>query len=154
MASRAALPLTQDQATPWSGDILASLNAQCSAAGESVYTCAKVGLRSFSPLDAATCPVTTDMEMPSIQEKTCTKAGDMIPETGDFQFPSWDQLPLDLQNPTTSAGFHSTIPISTSGFAMPSGDAGQAMAWDNEEMNFTMDMDMDFDMEMDMFGKC
>lgn len=155
LASRAAMPTTQEQ-MPWSGDILASLNAQCSAAGESIYTCAKVGLRSFSPLDSATCPVTNDMEMPSIQEKTCTKAGDMISgEAGDdFQFPSWDQLPLDFQNPTTSAGYSSTIPISTTGFMMPNVDAGGAMAWDNEEMNFAMDLDLDLDMEMDMFGKC
>lgn len=155
LVSRAAMPTTQDQAMPWSGDIL-SMNAQCSAAGESIYTCAKVGLRSFSPLDSATCPVTNDMEMPSIQEKPCTnKTGDMIsPETGDFQFPSWDQLPLDFQNPTTSAGYNSTIPISTTGFAMPNVDAGGAMAWDNEEMNFAMDLDLDLDMEMDMFGKC
>ncbi|KAH7396637.1 hypothetical protein DE146DRAFT_657288 [Phaeosphaeria sp. MPI-PUGE-AT-0046c] len=156
LASHAAITTTQMQAAPWSDDVLAPLLAQCSAAGESVYECAKVGLRSFSPLDPQACPVDNDVGMPTIQEKSCTKTGDIIPETGDFQFPSWDQLPIDLQNPTTSAGFHSTIPISTAGFTMPSMDATaeDVMAWDNEEMNFAMDMDLDFDMETDMFGNC
>lgn len=146
----------REQIAPWSGDDLAPLLAQCSAAGESVYECAKVGLRSFSPLDPQACLVDNDITMPAIQEKSCTKAGDIIPETGDFQFPSWDQLPEDFQNPTTSAGFHSTIPISTTGFTIPNieSTAGDVMAWDNEEMNFAMDMDLDLDMEMDMFGKC
>lgn len=149
MISRKAITTTQ-------GDMLASLMGQCSAAGESVYECAKVGLRSFSPLDAQACPVDNDVAMPAIQEKSCTKAGEIIPETGDFQFPSWDQLPVDLQNPITSADFDSTIPISTTGFTMPNaeGTVGDFMAWDNDEMNFAMDMDMDLDMEMGMFGKC
>lgn len=156
LASRAATMYNREQIAPWSGDDLAPLLAQCSAAGESVYECAKVGLRSFSPLDPQACPVDNDIAMPAIQEKSCTKAGDIIPETGDFQFPSWDQLPEDFQNPTTSAGFHSTIPISTTGFTIPNieSTAGDVMAWDNEEMNFAMDMDLDLDMEMDMFGKC
>jgi len=128
---------------------MASLNAQCSAAGEPIYECAKVGLRSFSPLDEQACPADDAFHMPSIEEKTCTDADMAIPDANAFQFPSWDQLPEELQNPTTSADFFSTIPISTG-----EGSAGNAMAWDNEEMNFAMDMDLDLDLDLNVFGKC
>lgn len=52
------------------------------------------------------------------------------------------------QNPTSSADFNSTIPISTA-----DGGAGNAMAWDNDDMNFAMDMDLDMDMDLIDFGK-
>ena len=135
---------------------LASFGAQCTAAGEPVYECAKVGLRSFSPIDEQACPAENEFSMPAIQEKTCTKAGDAITDTGDFDFPSWDQLPEDFQNPTTSADFHSTIPISTTSASMPSvgASAGSTMAWDNDDMNFAMDMDLDLDLDLNVFGKC
>jgi hypothetical protein len=132
-----------------------SLNAQYSSADQTIHQCAKVGLRSFSPLDSQACPA-TDFGMPSIAEKTCTAADFAIPYPNAFEFPSWDQLPEDLQNPTTSADFCSTIPISaTEG-------GSELMAWENEDMNFAMDMDMDMDMDLDLdlnlgmdgFGKC
>ncbi|KAH8730920.1 hypothetical protein GQ44DRAFT_672939 [Phaeosphaeriaceae sp. PMI808] len=129
---------------------IASLAMQCSAVGDSVYECVKVGLRSFSPLNEQACPA-DDFSISALPEKTCTKDGDPTLHTGSFQFPSWDQLPEDLQNPITSADFCSTIPISTTGIEN-SGDLD--LAWDNEEMNFVMDMDMDLDLDLNMVGKC
>jgi hypothetical protein len=133
---------------------MVSLNAQCSAAGESVNECAKVGLRSFSPLDEQTCPGREDFSMPAIQERTINKAGDVVSDAENFEFPSWDQLPEHLQNPTTSEGFCSTIPIGSTGVSMPSFEStvGNNMAWDNEEMNFAMDLDLDMDLDMNDFG--
>lgn len=140
----------------WLNDVtssMASLNAQCSAAGETTYECAKVGFRSFDPIVERMCTATGDeLAMPSIQEKTCNKNGEATTDIGDFQFPSWDQLPEDFQNPTTSADFHSTIPLSTAA-GIESGTA-TSMAWDNDEMNFMMDMDMDLDLELNVSGKC
>jgi hypothetical protein len=142
--------------TYWLNDAtasMASFNAQCSAAGETTYECAKVGFRSFDPIVEQGCSATNDeLTMPSIQEKTCNKNGDAIADIGDFQFPSWDQLPEDFQNPTTSADFHSTIPISTA--AGVENGTTTSMAWDNDEMNFTMDMDMELDLDLNVFGKC
>jgi hypothetical protein len=137
-----------------------SLNAQCSAAGEPVYQCAKVGLRSFSPLDSQTCPgnnnSNSDLMMPSIQEKTCDKDGNVVMDTSDFQFPSWDELPEDFQNPTSSADFDSSIPITSAefGMVMDDGGDGSGLMWDNEEMNFQMDLDGDMDLELNVLGKC
>jgi hypothetical protein len=126
---------------------MVSLHAQCTAAGESVYECAKVGLRSFSPLDQQACPVDNDFSLSG------NKDGSTVHETDNFQFPSWDQLPADFQNPTTSADFDSTIPISTTGFSMPNipSTAADTLAWDNEEMDFAMDMDIDMDLGFDAF---
>ncbi|KAF2830694.1 hypothetical protein CC86DRAFT_391553 [Ophiobolus disseminans] len=124
---------------------LTSFNAQCSAAGESIYECAKVGLKSFSPLDEQAC-LTEEFQMPSIEEHTCTDSDMAVVDANTFDFPSWDQLPEDFQNPTTSADFYSTIPISASG--------SNAMAWDNDDMNFAMDMDLDLDLDLNVFGKC
>lgn len=67
-----------------------------------------------------------------------------------IHFPTWDQLPVEFQNPTTSADFVSSIPfcaVESSG-----GDGGGGgVAWDGDEgMHFAMDMDMDMDMGMGM----
>lgn len=94
--------------------------------------------------------------MPAIQEKACTKSGNHMPNVLDF--PSWDQLPLDFQNPTTSADYNSGIPISTTGASMSSLEgiiAGDnLMAWDDADLNFTMDMDLDLDNDLNMMGRC
>ncbi|KAJ4371485.1 hypothetical protein N0V83_004703 [Neocucurbitaria cava] len=119
-----------------------------------VYECPTVGLRSFSPIVEQECTA-SDFLIPSIQEKTCNKSGDPI-STDDFQFPSWDQLPADFQNPTTSADYNSSIPISTTGVSMSATEgtaSGNSMAWDDNEMNFTMDMDMDFDLDLTLLEK-
>ncbi|KAF2849853.1 hypothetical protein T440DRAFT_398322 [Plenodomus tracheiphilus IPT5] len=90
-----------------------------------------------------------DPFMAPVQEKTCMRTGE--PGHEDFQFPSWDQLPADLQNPTTSADFSSVIPISTAGTGVPvtTATAGDGtMSWDDGDMNFAMDMDMDFEFNM------
>jgi len=108
---------------------------------------ANVGPMSFSPLDNA-------FSMPPIVEKLCNEQGEeIIPDTADFQFPSWDQLPEEFQNPTSSADLSSTIPVSTTGLSMPHVETNldEFMAWDNEEMNFTMDMDLDLDMDLNTF---
>jgi hypothetical protein len=125
----------------------ASLNAQWTAAEEPVYECATVGLRSLSPLDQQACPVDNQFSMPG------NKDDNTIHEADGFQFPSWDQLPADFQNPTTSSDFASTIPISTTGFSMPNipSSAADPLAWDNEEMDFAMDMDIDMDLGFDAF---
>jgi hypothetical protein len=87
-----------------------------------VYECPTVGLRSFEPID----------------QQSCTAPGEH-----DFQFPSWDQLPEELQNPTTSAGFDSMVHGATMG-------AETAMPWDDAEMGFAMDMDMDLDLDVEL----
>jgi hypothetical protein len=61
------------------------------------------------------------------------------PTIEGFQFPSWDQLPEDLQNPTSSADFDSTIPITTTGV-----ESTDTLPWD--DMDFAMDLDTDMDM--------
>ncbi|KAI4916396.1 uncharacterized protein J4E92_009313 [Alternaria infectoria] len=66
------------------------------------------------------------------------------PTVDDFQFPSWDQLPEDFQNPTSSADFDSTIPITTTGVSMAAVEGTDAMPWD--DMDFAMDLDTDMDM--------
>jgi hypothetical protein len=64
----------------------------------------------------------------------------------DFQFPSWDQLPEDLQNPTSSADYNSTIPITTTGVSMSAVEDAMSMPWD--DMDFAMDLDTDMDMSL------
>jgi hypothetical protein len=118
----------------------ASLNMSSTAIGES----ANVGLVSFD----------TAFSMPPISEKMCNEQGEeIVPDTADFQFPSWDQLPEEFQNPTSSADLSLTIPISSTSFSMPNVESStdEFMAWDNEEMNFTMDMDLDLDMDLNAF---
>ena len=94
---------------------------------QSVFECPTVGLRSFEP----------------INEQECTE-----PVGDDFQFPAWDELPVDLQNPTSSAGYDSTIPISTTGVSMSAVEGTTSMPWDETEMNFVMDMDLDLDLDL------
>jgi hypothetical protein len=95
-----------------------------------VYEWSSVGLISFEP----------------ITEQQCTATGE--PTADDFQFPSWDQLPRDVQNPTSSAGFDATIPISTAGVCMSDIEETTSLPWDDAEMGF--DMDMDLDLELDL----
>lgn len=104
-------------------------------------------LASFAPIIEQACTADGEPIMPLVHEKACTKAGEPIKD--DFQFPSWDQLPVEFQNPTSSADYTLTIPISASGAgittatAMPGDDL---MNWDDADMNFAMDMDLDFDL--------
>jgi hypothetical protein len=67
----------------------------------------------------------------------------------NFQFPSWEQLPTEFQNPTTSVGFKSTIPLGTTGISSPGlmeSTVGTSQTWDDNELSF--EMDLDFDTEM------
>lgn len=90
---------------------------------QAVYECPTVGLRSFEPLDSQQC-------------SGAATSGD-----GDLQFPSWDQLPEHLQNPTSSAEY-SHAGVSASATA----DATALQApWD-DMMDFAMDMDLDMDL--------
>jgi hypothetical protein len=138
---------------------LASMDAQSTGIDGPVYECANVGLRSFSPLNEQLCQPDNVFAMPAIEERLSNEADQgKMAGSSDFQFPSWDQLPEEFQNPTSSENLIPTIPISTTGFTMPNveSSADTFMAWDNEDMNFTMDMDMDMDLDMDlsMFDKC
>jgi hypothetical protein len=82
--------------------------------------------------------------------------------TPAFQFPSWEQLPADLQNPNLSTGYTSTIPLcignNTTSMENPSAldstmDGGeQTLRWDEDEMSFEMDMDMDLDFATEMLA--
>jgi hypothetical protein len=74
----------------------------------------------------------------------CPTAGESTVD--DFQFPSWDQLPEDLQNPTSSADYNSTIPITTTGVSMSAVEDAMSMPWD--DMDFAMDLDTDMDMSL------
>ncbi|KAG9189036.1 hypothetical protein G6011_05904 [Alternaria panax] len=75
----------------------------------------------------------------------CPTAG--APIVDDFQFPSWDQLPEDLQNPTSSADYKSSIPTTTTGVSMAGVEGVTSMPWD--DMDFAMDLDTDLDMNLD-----
>ena len=135
------------------GPFTADTGKQGGHSVENIYECSTVGLRSFSPIVEQECTA-SDFLIPSIQEKACTKSGDPIPD--NFQFPSWDQLPADFQNPTTSADYNSTIPVSTTGVSMPTTEgttSDNPTAWDDNELNFAMDMDMDFDLDLNMLEK-
>jgi hypothetical protein len=152
LASQALAMTSGQQTTQWPSEQtspMVPLNAQHNAAGEPIYECAKVGLRSFSPLDQQACLMDNDFSMSG------NKDSNPVLGTDDFQFPNWDQLPVDFQNPTTSSDYNSTIPISTTGFSMPNLESSVAdpLAWDNEEMDFAMDMDIDVDLGFDEFTK-
>jgi hypothetical protein len=92
------------------------------ATQQPVYECPTVGLRSFEPIDQQACAAASEH---------------------DFQFPSWDQLPEELQNPTSSAGFDSMAQVTTAG-------GETVMPWDDTEMGFAMDMDMDLDLDVEL----
>ncbi|KAI8935335.1 hypothetical protein NX059_007920 [Plenodomus lindquistii] len=84
---------------------------------------------------------------PIVHESRSNKSAEPTTTHEDFEFPSWDQLPEDLQNPTTSADFNPTIPIGTTATM---GD--NTMSWDDGDMNFAMDMDLDMDLGFDMLN--
>jgi hypothetical protein len=145
-------PINNPQEATWlkeNATSMAALNAQCVAAGKSVYECAEVGLRSFLPLNEQACPVSASFSMPALQDNTGATALD----ANGFQFPSWDQLPEDCQDPSASAGFGLTMPLSSTAADMPGmkGTSGDLLAWDNDDMNFAMDMDLDMDLDMSAF---
>jgi hypothetical protein len=128
---------------------MAVLNAKCAAAGRSVYECAEVGLRSFLPLDEQACPVSASFSMPALQDNVGTTTLD----TSEFQFPSWNQLHEAFQDPSASADFCSTIPLSSTAADMPGleSTSGDLSTWHNDDMNFAMDMDLDIDLDMSAF---
>ena len=124
---------------------------QCTLSGEPLCGYPEVGLRSFSPIIEQVCTDSGEPLMPSAQEKSTTQSGDLNLE--DFQFPTWDQLPAHFQNPTSSADYNSTIPISITGVSMPAmeGTIGNGpMTWDDTDLNFAMDMDLDFDFDLNV----
>jgi hypothetical protein len=86
------------------------------------------------------CPT---VDLRSFDEQQCTE-----PVVNDFQFPAWDELLVDLQNPTSDSGFDLTIPISATGVSMGAVEGTMSMPWDDTEMNFDMDMDLDLDLEL------
>ena len=105
----------------WLDDTNAHMAPFTSGSDKPIYECPTVGLRSFE----------------SVNEMACTAAGEPLQQ--DFEFPSWDDLPEELQNPASSADFVSTIPLSMSADE----GTGGAMAWDDAEMGFAMDLDLD-----------
>jgi hypothetical protein len=112
----------------WLDETTSHLAPFTSSANEkSIYECSTVGLRSFDPIDKQDCVVA---------------AGE--PTVDDFQFPSWDQLPEHLQNPTSSADYNSSVPITTAGVSMSAIEGTASMPWD--DMDFAMDLDTDMDM--------
>jgi hypothetical protein len=109
------------------------------------------GSNSASPTTTASRRASA-MAMAPITEQIRTDLdpltfSDMSKAMDSFHLPTWDQLPAEFQNPTTSAGFESTIPISTTGTSAVEVNA-PTMAWDDTEMSFDMDMDLDFATEM------
>jgi hypothetical protein len=51
-------------------------------------------------------------------EDSC-RDGNPVVETDDLDYPNWDQLPVDYQDPTASADFDFTVSFSTTDFSMP-----------------------------------
>lgn len=109
------------------------------------------GSNSASPTTTASRRASA-MAMAPITEQICTNTdplslSSMSMAMDNFHLPTWDHLPAELQNPTTSAGFESSAPISTAG-----GNAmdlsAPTVAWEDNEMSFDMDMDLDFATEM------
>ncbi|KAL1604283.1 hypothetical protein SLS59_004078 [Nothophoma quercina] len=98
------------------------------------------------------------MAMAPITERICTNTdsstlSDMSKTMDNFHIPTWDQLPAEFQNPTTSTGFESTIPLNATTSAMDTSSSAAAaptMAWDDTELSFDMDMDMDLDFATEM----
>ncbi|OSS53532.1 hypothetical protein B5807_01212 [Epicoccum nigrum] len=137
-----------------------AIQFDCSLAGTTnMYTHARDLSHTQSPIPGLTAsssasPTTTasrrasGMTMASINEQSCmglTKAVD------DFHLPSWDQLPSEFQNPATSVGFQSTIPLEATTSAMDVSAVGAEaplMTWDDHELGFDMDMDLDFATEL------
>jgi hypothetical protein len=94
------------------------------------------------------------MAMAPITEQTCTATDlDMSKAMDNFHIPSWDQLPSEFQDPATSLGFDSTIPLdaTTSAMGVSASIAttrASSMVWDEHELSFDMEMDLDFATEM------
>ncbi|KAL5118862.1 hypothetical protein ACEQ8H_003184 [Pleosporales sp. CAS-2024a] len=163
-SSQVASPVHSDSSTPYSrlsrappteSSSLASLHAQCTAVGEAMYGCADGGFQTFSPFDQQTHQLDSKFAMPAIAESNGNAASQyMVIDASELQFPSWDQLPEEFEDPTSSANLSSTFPVTTTCFDMPDmrAGAGELMAWDNEEMNFTMDIDMELDMSLHTTG--
>jgi hypothetical protein len=103
-----------------------------------VYECPTVGLRSFDPISSQACS-TAALSGPTVAATATTN-------TDDFQFPSWDQIPEHLQNPTSSAEYSLAGVVSTSAATT---EGASAMPWD-DTMDFAMDMDMDMDMDLNL----
>ncbi|CAE7178690.1 hypothetical protein P3342_002159 [Pyrenophora teres f. teres] len=104
---------------------------------------------SMAPPFMTTTTVEELMSFESVNEQPFTTSSE--PTTmQDFHFPSWDELPEDLQNATSSADYDSAIPTSASGVGGTSAavEGVASMAWD--DMDFTMDMDMDMDLNMNL----
>lgn len=127
---------------------------QCLNDPNAVHECSATGLQSFSTIGEQACTAGGE---PSIDAMEAIARTEGEPLLQDFQFPVWNQLPLEFQDHTTSADSDLSIPATTTGVSMAtagttSGD--DLMPWDDAEMNFNMDMDMDLDMDLDMLGKC
>jgi len=137
-----------------------AIQFDCSLAGTTnMYTHARDLSHTQSPIPGLTAsssasPTTTasrrasGMAMASINEQSCM---DLTKAVDDFHLPSWDQLPSEFQNPATSAGFLSTIPLEATTSAMDVSAVGAeapGMAWDDHELGFDMDMDLDFATEL------
>lgn len=89
-----------------------------------------------------------------VHDQICSKSSNMI--EGDFEFPSWDQLPAELQNPTTSAEYECALLATSMDVPLPQLEdtLNDTRKWDDAELNFSMDMDLDLDMDLNMMGKC
>jgi hypothetical protein len=134
-----------------------AIQFDCSLAGTTnMYTHARDLSHTQSPLPGLTAsssasPTTTasrrasGMAMASINEQSCM---DLTKAVDDFHLPSWDQLPSEFQDPATSAGFLSTIPLEATTSAMDMGVEAPMMAWEDHELGFDMDMDLDFATEL------
>jgi hypothetical protein len=137
-----------------------AIQFDCSLAGTTnMYTHARDLSHTQSPLpgltaSSSTSPTTpasrraSGMAMASINEQSCM---DLTKAVDDFHLPSWDQLPSEFQNPATSAGFLSTIPMEATASVMDMGVGGveaPGMAWEDHELGFDMDMDLDFATEL------
>lgn len=104
------------------------------------------GSSSASPTTSASRRA-SGMAMAPITEQSM----DLTKAIDDFHLPSWDQLPTEFQNPATSAGFQSTIPLEATTSAMDMGMSSASaplMTWDDHELDFDMDMDLDFATEL------
>ena len=145
------------------GDPTRALQFECSLSGTTaMYGHAQHLSQTQSPKvpgltgSTSASPTTTSsrrasgMAMTSIAEQNCVNM-DLNKAMDDFHLPSWDQLPSEFQNPATSAGFESTIPLdaTTNSMGVSALRApAPIMTWDDHELNFDMDMDLDFATEL------
>ncbi|KAH7135602.1 hypothetical protein B0J11DRAFT_518746 [Dendryphion nanum] len=136
-------------------------------------TSSSLGTNVMAPIREKACTKNEDPIFPTIQEKECTssgvelfptiketpctKAGERLPSQPSSSF--WDQLAMNGGVPSTTAGFSSSLPVTTGfdSFGLSSaeviqGSIGnpQVMRWDDTDSGFNFDMDMDFDMDLNM----